>query len=329
MNQTGRVMRSILGRGHSSVQYMFVLPLIRHDYQSVELRQLVYFDAVVRHGGFTRAAQRLHVTQPAVSAQIRRLEAELGVPLLERTTRRVRLTQAGELLLDRTRRALAELDGARDDLTQLAEVMRGRVRIGAIQALGPYDLPAALAGFHSRYPGVDLILRSGRLRSLLDALDADQIDLAIGPLRADLPDRFTADPLFTDELVLIVPPAHRLAQHGPLGLDAVRDEPFVCLPADSGLRAILDRTAAAAGFTPRVPFEDADLTRIRGFVAHGLGVALLARSVAETPGPPVTIHPLDPDPLERPVGLIQHRERLPAAAARACTAFLASWPVPR
>jgi len=79
----------------------------------VELRQLVYFDAIIRHGGFTRAAEQLHVAQPAVSAQIRRLETELGVTLLERTTRRVRLTQAGELLLGRARRALGELDGAR------------------------------------------------------------------------------------------------------------------------------------------------------------------------------------------------------------------------
>ena len=103
----------------------------------MELRQLVYFDAVARHSGFTRAAEHLCVAQPAVSAQIRRLEAELGTRLLERTTRRVRLTQAGEVLLARARRILEELDGARSDLDQLAQVLRGRVRLSAIQAVGP------------------------------------------------------------------------------------------------------------------------------------------------------------------------------------------------
>lgn len=294
----------------------------------MELRQLVYFDAIIRHGGFTRAAEQLHVAQPAVSAQIRRLETELGVTLLERTTRRVRLTQAGELLLGRARRALGELDGARADLAELADVLRGRVRIGALQATGPFDLPAALAGFHARYPGVELSLRSGRLRELLAALDADEIDLAIGPLRDEVPDRFTAHALFTEELVLLTALGHPLAHQGALPLGAVRDDPFICLPAESGLRAILDRSAAEAGFVAHVPFEDVNLTRIRDLVAHGLGVALLARSVADAPGPPVVTHPLLPTGLRRRVGLLHHRHRPLPAAARACRTFLINRPVP-
>ncbi|HTF48857.1 MAG TPA: LysR family transcriptional regulator, partial [Pseudonocardia sp.] len=102
----------------------------------MELRQLVYFEAVVRYGGFTRAAEQLRIAQPAVSAQVRRLEADLGVALLERTTRRVRLTRAGELVLARARRTFDELDGARDDLARLAGELRGRVRLGSIQATG-------------------------------------------------------------------------------------------------------------------------------------------------------------------------------------------------
>jgi len=103
----------------------------------VELRQLVYFDAVVRHGGFSAAARQLHVAQPAVSAQIRKLETELGQPLLARTTRRVHLTHAGELFLDRVRRVLAELAAGRAEFTALSGAVIGRVRIGAIQALDP------------------------------------------------------------------------------------------------------------------------------------------------------------------------------------------------
>ncbi|MFB9839886.1 LysR family transcriptional regulator, partial [Actinoallomurus acaciae] len=114
----------------------------------MELRQLTYFEAVARLGGFSRAAEHLLIAQPAVSAQIRNLERELGTTLFERTTRRVALTHAGELLLARARAVLAEVQGARADLDQLAGVLRGRLSIGATPVLGPLDLPAELAGFH-------------------------------------------------------------------------------------------------------------------------------------------------------------------------------------
>jgi DNA-binding transcriptional LysR family regulator len=288
----------------------------------MELRQLVYFDAVVRHGGFGRAAAALHVAQPAVSVQIRKLETELGATLLTRTTRRVRLTQAGELLLERTRRVLAELDAARTELAGLAGAVIGRVRIGAIQAVDPFDLSGALAAFHDRYPAVELTLRSGPLRTLLADLDDDRIDLAVAPVPAGLPERFAAAPLFTDELVLITATDHPTAGQDALDPAALRDDPFVCLPADSGLRAILDRLAGAAGFTPRVQFESTNLPRLRDLVAHGLGVALLARSVAEAPGPPLAVHTVAPEPVWRPVGLLHHRDRPVGPAAAACRAHL-------
>jgi DNA-binding transcriptional LysR family regulator len=294
----------------------------------VELRQLIYFDAIVRHGGFTRAAEHLHVAQPAVSVQIRRLEAELGVTLLRRTTRAVELTHAGELFLARVRRGLAELEEGRADLARLAVGLAGRVRIGAIQALDPFDLPRAMAGFHQQHPGVELALRSGTLRSFLSALDGGELDLAIAPIPAGMPDRFCRTPLFTDELVLITATGHPLAGRGPLGLAALRAEPFVCLPADTGLRALLDRLAGDAGFTPRVPFESTHLPRLRDLVSHGLGVALIARSIAEAPGPPVSVHSVDPVPVQRPVGLLHAADRPLSAAAEACRAFLAAQAVP-
>jgi DNA-binding transcriptional LysR family regulator len=293
--------------------------------RSVELRQLVYFDAVVRHGGFTRAAEQLRVAQPAVSAQIRRLESELGVTLLERTTRKVRLTRAGELVLARARRALGELDGAGADLARLAGELRGQVRIGAIQATGPFNLAAALAAFHRRHPEVELSLQSGRLRYLVAELDADAIDLAIAPMPDTLPERVHGLPLFTDELVLITAPDHHGAERAGLPLVAVRDEPFACLPADSGLRRVLEQTAAAAGFLPKVRYETTGVHQLRELVSYGLGVALVARSVAEAPGPPVVVHPVLPAPIDRPVGLLHLRDRPLGPAARRCHTFLVGW----
>src|SRR3954468_21408492 len=105
----------------------------------MELRQLVAFDAVVRTGGFTRAAEQLHIAQPAISAQIGRLESELGVRLLTRTTRSVALTHAGELFLARTRRVLAELEAARTELDDVSAVVRGEVTVGATEVVGTLD----------------------------------------------------------------------------------------------------------------------------------------------------------------------------------------------
>jgi DNA-binding transcriptional LysR family regulator len=296
---------------------MIALQFIVHHYQWMELRQLTYFDAVVRHGGFGRAAQQLHVAQPAISVQVRKLEAELGVTLLSRTTRRVRLTQAGELFLRRVRHVLAELDAASTDMARLAGGVIGKVRIGAIQALDPFDLTGALAAFHAEHPGVELTLRQ-----LLDGLGHDRLDLALGPIPPGLPDQIITAPLFTDELVLITAPDHQTAGEGALPLEALRDDAFVCLPAESGLRRILDRLATAAGFTPMVPFESTNLARLRDLVAHGLGVALVARSVAEAPGRPVAVHSVHPERVWRPVGVLHHGDRPLGPAAEACRAFL-------
>jgi LysR family transcriptional regulator, transcription activator of glutamate synthase operon len=288
----------------------------------MELRQLVYFEAVVRHGGFGRAAERLLVAQPAVSVQVRKLESELGVELLRRTTRRVELTRAGELFLLRARTALAELDAARTDLVLLRDGEIGRVRIGAIQALDPFDLSSALAAFHERHPQVELSLRTGRTAALLDDLAADRIDLAIAPTPAELPEQYAAEPLFTDELVLVTTPGHRTAGMGALRVAELRDEPFVCLPAGSGLRMRLDQLAAADGVPLHVPFETANLPQLRDLVEHGLGVALVARSVAEGPGRPLAVHSVDPGPVERPVSLVHHTARPLAPAAQACRRLL-------
>ena len=281
----------------------------------MELRQLVYFDAVARCGGFSRAAEQLRIAQPAVSAQIRRLEAELGTPLLERTTRRVALTPAGELFLARTAAILDQLAAARADLAELDAVTRGHIRIGATQVLGSIDLPRALAQFHTRFPAVTLTLRTGLIATLLGDLEAGVIDVVVGPVHDDLPGRFAARPLVPETLLLVTPPG-RPAPASP-GLAAFADEPFVCLPSGSGLHAILTGAAGAAGFTPRIQFETYSAASVRALVAAGLGVALLAESAVRAPGPGVQAHRLRPALEHPPIGVIAVRDRTPGPAARA------------
>lgn len=281
----------------------------------MELRQLMYFEAVARCGGFSRAAEQLHIAQPAVSAQVRRLERELGTPLFERTTRRVALTHAGELFLARTAAILDQLDGARADLAELDAVVRGHIRIGATQVLGSIDLPHSLAQFHSRYPGVTLTLRTGLIAKLLGDLDSGTIDVVLGPIHDDLPDRFAARPLVPESLLLVTAPGRPAPPSETLA--AFAEEPFVCLPSGSGLHTILAGAARAAGFTPRVQFETYSAASVRALVAAGLGVALLAESAVRAPGPAVQAHRLRPAPEHPPIGLIEVRGRAPSPAARA------------
>jgi DNA-binding transcriptional LysR family regulator len=251
-----------------------------------------------------------------VSAQIRRLEAELGTPLLERTTRRVVLTHAGQLFLARTRAVLGQLDEARSELAELARVLRGRLRVGATQGLASVDLPRLLAEFHRRYPGVTLALRTGLIGELLTELAAGEVDIVLGPVHADLPATFAAEPLVTEEVVLIMPPGRGLPDGDPVALERVREEPFVCLPAGSGLHAILLGAAAAAGFAPRIRFETHSPASIRDLVAAGLGVALLAAANAHAPGPPVSVHELVDPPAHPPIGVIRLRARTRDPVAR-------------
>ena len=288
--------------------------IANHD-GPVELRQLTYVEAVARLGGFTRAARQLHVAQSAVSAQVRALEAELGTPLLVRTSRGVVLTPAGELFLPRARRALAELADARAELAEAADGLRGRLTIGVTPLLGGLDLPAALARFHRLRPGVDLAVRSGLVGDLLAMLDRHEVDLVVGPVHADLPSRYVGRPLVPEELVLVTPPGHRLAGAGAVGLRDVADEPFVCLPPGSGLRAILDGAAAAAGLRVSVRFDTHSPESMRELVAAGLGVAVVARSAVTGAGPDVAVLDLDLVLPHPPIGLIQRRDRhlVPAA----------------
>src|SRR3954471_19460765 len=177
----------------------------------MELRQLRYLVAVADEQHFTRAAAREHVAQPALSQQIRRLEAELGLTLVERTTRRVAMTQAGELLVARARRALAELEAAQAELQSLPGVQAGRLSVGALHTMRPVDLSLLLATFHRPYPGVELTVREQSSEELAAMLRDDEVDLAFLSVTERIQSHGLAlHPLVREELVAVLPADHRL-----------------------------------------------------------------------------------------------------------------------
>ena len=282
----------------------------------MELHQLRSFVAVAQLRHFTRAASELHVGQPAVSQHIRRLEAELGVGLLRRTTRAVELTEAGEVLLARSERALGELDAALAELAQLRGLVRGRLAIGAMQWLDPYDLAGAIATFHERHPAIDIRVVEEVAADMLDGVRAGTLDVAFVPVEDGVPRGLAAHPLFEDELVLVVAPGHPLAGRAHVRLAMLRDEQFVFLREGTGLRRTVERAARAAGFEPRARFETNELARVLALVGRGLGISAVTRAVAEAAGDRVVAIPLRPA-LRRQVGIVWRTGpgRTPAARA--------------
>ena len=291
----------------------------------MELRQLRYCVAVADHLHFTRAAEALHVAQPALSQQIRRLEAELGLELFARTSRSVALTEAGTAVVARARRILAEADAIEQDLDALRGVLRGRVVVGSMQSLGPFDLPGLLADFHAEHPGIDVVLRESTTQRMLATLLADELDLAVATIDEAPPAGLESRRLYTEDLVLAVAPDHPLAGRRRIRPEALPPGPFIFFREGSGLRAATERVLAAAGIEPQVRFETNELTRVRALASRGLGVAIMPRSDAEGAGPRIAVIAIGPPKLRRSVGLVWRAERRRAPAADAFLRFALAW----
>src|SRR5215212_4308032 len=284
----------------------------------MELRQLRYLVTLDDERHFTRAAARLHIAQPALSQQVRRLEDELGISLVDRTTRHVALTSAGERLVARARRALAEVDAATEELSELSGIRTGRVVIGAMRSTGPFDLSALLAAFHSRHPGVELVVREDPSEVMLQHLHADALDVAfLAVNRLDAGPDIRLHPLLSEPLVALLAPGHPLAGRRRLDMAELRGERFVVFGEGGSLRRIVLQGAREAGFEPQLAFESSESARIRAIASRGLGVALLPASEADHEGPPVAVVPVRKPVLTRDVTLAWRANRRHSPAARA------------
>ena len=284
----------------------------------MELRQLRYVVALAEERSFTRAASKVLVAQPALSQQIAKLEAELGVPLVDRTTRRVGMTEAGERLVEHARRVLKEVDVAQEELADLAGVRSGRLTIGASQTVGGFDLLGLLATFHGRYPDVDLALREDLSLSLAAQLRADELDLAFitipaGPATEGLDRRVVS----SEEMVAVLPPGHALSRRRKLRVTDLETQTVVSFRHGATIRRRLDEAAARAGFELRVAFETNEVVRMRALAAAGLAIAILPRTDAEQPGPPVAAVPFDEPGFRHTVYMCARAGRHHSPATRA------------
>lgn len=286
----------------------------------MELRQLRYAEAVARHRHFTRAAEELHVAQSALSAQIGKLEAELGVELFERNSRSVKPTEAGRAVAARARRVLTELEGARGEIEALRGLLRGRIAIGALLPAGEVDVPDLLARFSKAHPGIEVGLREGTAGDMLDLLVANEIDVAFSLLAGDLPGGVEAEQLSEEELVAVFPPGNAPAGSHVVAADLGRQR-LITPRRGSATRRALDDLFAEAGQLLHVSLESGDVFLLRCLVSGGFGAAVLPRSLIELPGPPLEVRGLSPS-IRLPVVLLWRARRHHSPAARAFLDFV-------
>jgi len=264
----------------------------------MELHQLEYFVAVAEEASFTKAASRVHVAQPGVSAQVRRLESELGQRLLDRSGRSVRLTEAGSAVLPFARAALDAVARARLAVDELAGLVRGQVTVGMVSGCALPVLAELLARFHKQYPGVAISLTEDNSDRLVEMLKDGRLDLALigsAGTEAEGSANISTAVLIDEELVAAVPPGHPLEGRETVTITELRDVPLVCLPRGTGVRAALDAACAAAGFEPRIVFEASALPMVVTMAAQGLGLAVVPASVANTAGAPVIVPIKNPE----------------------------------
>ncbi|MEW1752907.1 LysR family transcriptional regulator [Streptomyces angustmyceticus] len=247
----------------------------------MELQQMRYVVAVAETGGFTRAAERCHVVQSALSHQIARLEKELGARLFDRTSRRVRLTAAGAAFVPVARQALEAAERARAEVAAATGEVRGRLAVGAISTVAAVDLAQELGAFRTRCPQVRIGLQMEMSEALIERVRQGVLDVAfVGLVPGARPVGVREKVLAHGELVAVVPPGHPLAGQEWTTLPRLARETFVDFTAGSAARRQRDDAFRAAGLTAQVAFEVTTVEFLAKLVRAGLGVGTVPAAIA-------------------------------------------------
>ena len=273
--------------------------------------QLITFATVAEHRNISRAAVALHLSQPAVSGQLRQLQDEFGEPLYQRDGRGVRLTPAGEQLASyatRLRDTWRQAHAYRDALRGMEQ---GTLRIGASTTPASYLLPYLIADFHRRYPDVSLHTADGNTTEIVGALDSVDIAMIEGPVGSDLPPDTAVHAWREDEIVAIMPRTHPMAQPGGAAGEGGRVElaacgahPLVLREAGSGVRQIVERAFARAGVPMRVALEIAGVEGVKEAVRAGMGIGFVSAMSMRHEDGALCLFSLSPDPLTRRLSIL-------------------------
>jgi DNA-binding transcriptional LysR family regulator len=286
------------------------------------LRQLRAFATIARLRSFTRAADVLHTTQPALSAQIRELEASLGVRLFDRNTRTVAPTRAGADLVPVVEQVLGALASVVAQAENVAARNTGRVVVAALPSLAATLVPDVVARMRERHPGIVVVVRDALAERTLAAVRAGEVDLAL--TSAPPHDReLVFAPLLADRMMAVLPRAHPLARSKVLRLADLLATPLVLMDRESSVRRLVDAASASIGRLATPAYEVAFMATAIGLVRAGLGATLLPSSAAElrdTTG--LCVRKVEAPTIERPLGLLTQRRRGTSPAVEAFVAVL-------
>ncbi len=285
---------------------------------ALELRHLRYLLAVAEHGSFTRAAEELRISQPTLSQQVRQLERTVGVQLLDRTGRSMRLTDAGETYARHARRALRDLAAAQRAVQDVQDLTRGHLRLAVTPTFTAYLVGPLVAELHAHHPGITLDVREMTQDRIESALLADDVDLGIAFAGAHLPG-ITAATLFTETLSLVTG-AHRPEDGppAPLPVQSLMDHQLALLSGDFATRGHIDAHLAAHGVRPRIAVEANSIQALVEIVRRTTIVTVLPDAITHD-HPRLTPVPLEPALPARTVTLLRRGGGYESAAARAFT----------
>lgn len=293
---------------------------------ALNLHLLRLFTAVVEHDGFSAAARAVHVSQPAISRAVRDLEAQLGVSLLQRSKRGVKLTAAGETLYAHARGVFASERAAEEAMAALKGAERGRLHVGASSNIATYALPAVISRFVARHPGIEFQLSAVHTRQLCEMLLAFEIDVAIAEAPVD-DERIDVRRWRWDEMVVIAAPGHALARRRRIPPAALGQELLVLREAASGTREMVLAALRDAGVTPGRTISVDTAEAIKQLVATGCGIGIVSRVAAAEPLQLGRLVALDVAGIElrRAFNVLQLRGHRPSAAAEAFNAVLTQY----
>jgi DNA-binding transcriptional LysR family regulator len=290
----------------------------------MNLHHLRLFTAVVNHGGFTKAAASLHLSQPAISKSLNELERQLNLTLLERNGRSIRLTDAGQALYARAREIFGVEWIAEQELREIRGLKRGVLRIGASTTIATYMLPPYLGRFHLRHPGIRIRATSANTRTVLRMLLESRADIALveGPVSHP---QVEVQPWLDDELVVISHPQHRLLSRNDVDVGMLVREQFIVREPGSGTRDVSARALALHGVRLTNTMRVGGTESIKQAVAAGLGLAIVSRAAAadQLALGKIAVLSVDGLVIRRTLAQIKLRGRVPTAAARELELLLA------
>lgn len=286
----------------------------------MDIQELEAFWWIAQTGSFNRAAERLYLTQPSVTARIQALEKELGQMLFERKPRGVRLTDAGRVLLPHAERVLQDIRKARRAVTELESASGGTLSVGSALTTSTYTLPNILAKFKTAYPAIEVQVRTGRSQQIQQLVldDTVQLGLVHSPLasHADI----VAVPLYDEPIVLVVHPGHALVNRPQATMEQLAAEPFITSDRASGYWGLVEQFWAGAGLAPRVTMELDSIEATKRMVMCGLGLAMLPQGTVENElrtGQLVVVPVAEGSHLNRQTILIHRRGKVWSGISRA------------